>query len=295
MHIPVLLSEVLSMTEKADAPKMYLDCTFGRGGHLKAIQQKFSDLRMVAVDRDQAAHEHAAQEFKTEIASGTLELFKGNFMNLSEEWQGLPLDQYKFDLILADLGVSSPQLDQAERGFSFYHEGPLDMRMDQRQVLSAAQIVNTYSEQELINLFVTYGEVPRPQKVVHRIIEQRQSAEFTTTKELSDLIASADGWRKKGVHPATKYFLALRLKVNEEIDPLENAIYDLIDRLNSNGRLMVITFHSMEDRIVKWAFKAAEDKGRIITKKVIQPKWAEKQKNARARSAQLRVFERGSV
>jgi 16S rRNA (cytosine1402-N4)-methyltransferase len=295
MHIPVLLTEVLAMTEKTENPKLYLDCTFGRGGHLKAIKQKFPELRMIAVDRDQAALNHANDEFKTEIANNTLEMFKGNFMNLSQEWKGLPLDAYKFDLILADLGVSSPQLDQAERGFSFYHDGPLDMRMDQNQDLNAAQIVNTYSEQALIDLFVTFGEIPRPQKVVHRIIERRHLQEFTTTKELSDLVASADGWRKKGVHPATKYFLALRLKVNEEIDPLENAIYDLISRLNSNGRLLVITFHSMEDRIVKWAFKAAEDKGRIITKKVIQPKWAEKQKNARARSAQLRVFERGDV
>lgn len=295
MHIPVLLEEVLAMTEKDVEPKLYLDCTFGRGGHLRAIQAKFPELQMVAVDRDVSAIEHARTNFAQELQSGSLQLLSGNFMKLQEAWKSNPLNEYKFDLILADLGVSSPQLDQAERGFSFYHEGPLDMRMDQSQSLNAAVIVNTYSEEELNELFITYGEVPRPQKVVTRILQERQIAPFQTTKALADLISSVDGWRKKGVHPATKYFLALRLKVNEEIDPLENAIYDLINRLNENGRLLVITFHSMEDRIVKWAFKACEEKGKIITKKVIQPKWSEKQKNARARSAQLRVFERGTI
>ncbi len=295
MHIPVLLAEVLTMTERETSPGLYLDCTFGRGGHMMAIKQKYPQLKLFGIDRDLAAIEYAKVEYKDLIQTNNLEMFHGNFMNLKEEWQGLPLNEHKFDLILADLGVSSPQLDQSERGFSFYHEGPLDMRMDQKQNLTAAMIVNTYSAEDLQELFLTYGEVYKSGRVVNRIIEMRAEKPFTTTKDLSDVIASADGWRKKGVHPATKYFLALRLKVNEEIDPLENAIYDLIGRLSSKGKLLVITFHSMEDRIVKWAFKSAEDKGRIITKKVIQPKWAEKVKNVRARSAQLRVFERGDV
>ena len=184
-------------------------------------------------------------------------------------------------------------MDEAGRGFSFYQDGPLDMRMNQTRGEQAKDIVNEWSEQDLIELFQQKGEVRRPHKVVSAIIRQRKEEPFSTTGQLSQLIESCMGWRKKGHHPATQYFLALRMEVNQELEQVKECIPPLIECLEDQGRLMIITFHSLEDRIVKYALKDQLHQGYLVNKKVVQPKWSEVQGNARARSAKLRVYAKG--
>lgn len=288
-HIPVLLHEVLEKTECSIEPKLYLDCTFGRGGHASEIMKKYPNIRVDGIDQDHQAHEEALQNFKSEMEAGRLKMHRCNFMEL--EVSDFPSNSY--DLILADLGVSSPQYDQAERGFSFYHDGPLDMRMDQRKEITAADIINGWSEEDLMHLFKTYGEHRNPYKVVKAIVHDRKEQAYTSTRQLASMIERVEGWRKKGSHPATKFFMALRLEVNQELEPLENCLEVLVQKLNPGGRLLVITFHSLEDRIVKHKFKALKEYGNIINKKVIQASDEEIKLNPRSRTAKLRVFERG--
>lgn len=294
-HIPVLLEDVLAMTDDMSIqPQLMLDGTFGRGGHSRAIMQKFAGLTVCALDQDLAAIEYAQDQFKNEIDSDQVRVVHGTF----HEIKGL-VSQFGvkstpcFDLILLDLGVSSPQLDEGDRGFSFQQTGPLDMRMNQSQKLKASDIVNNWEEQELKDLFFHVGEVRRPGRVVNELIKRRKEQPFETTTQLADMIASVEGWRKKGFHPATQYFLALRIEVNQELEPLAQALEDMIDLLNEGGRLLVITFHSLEDRIAKQVLKGATSKGKLLNKKVKQATWDEKKKNPRARSAKLRGFIRG--
>jgi len=291
MHIPVLAERFLDAVKNMPKqPTSYLDCTFGRGGHFKLLLENINaEIKADLIDRDKDALDFGEKVYGNQQ---NINFYHLNFMKLASE---APEDLIakRFDLILADLGVSSPQLDAAERGFSFYHDGPLDMRMDVSKGISAAEIVNEWSKEDLESLFKELGEVRNPTKVVDVILEQRAVNAFTSTLELAELVVKTHGWRKKGQHPATKYFLALRIAVNEEISLLKEAIIDLLGRLNIGGHLIVITFHSMEDRIVKWTLKENTHLGEIITKKAIQPKWQEKQENPRARSAIMRIFKRG--
>lgn len=296
-HIPVLFDDVLSHVKGANASVNWvLDGTFGRGGHAIGILEAFPSVKLVGVDRDHAAIEYGQQRFAKEIAEERLFLLRGNYAQLEEiddELDSITQGE-AFDAILLDLGVSSPQLDQAERGFSFYNDGPLDMRMDHRDSVSAADIVNDWSAEELSDLFYHMGEIKRPNRVVSRIIERRKEKPFQSTMELSHLIESAEGWSRKGHHPATNFFLALRIEVNKELEQVEQMIRPLVNRLKPGGRFLVITFHSTEDRIVKLGFKSLKEEGvgRLVNKKVIQAQWPEKKKNPRARSAKLRVFEK---
>jgi len=288
-HIPVLLSqiiEVLSPPILAAKDPIYFDGTFGRGGHLAALLQQFPQLRAFAADRDADAIQFGEQHFAEEIKTRRLRLQHANFADFSVREWGL------FDAMLVDLGVSSPQLDQGPRGFSFYHEGPLDMRMDTRQETTAADLIATLSEDELIHLFQEYGEISKPYRVVRALVHDRKSEPFTTTHQLASLIERVDGWRRKGSHPATQYFLALRLQVNQELAAVETGLPALLLGLKPRGRLAVLTFHSLEDRIVKNLFKERSDLGTPVFKKVITAEWTEQKKNPRARSAKLRVFER---
>ncbi len=294
LHIPVLLNECLEYAPSIPVKK-YLDCTFGRGGHAMAYLQKFPEAVCYGIDRDETAHQYASENYKQYMQQNRLKLFRNNFMLLDEEWADSEMQNEKFDLILADLGVSSPQLDNADRGFSFYHDGPLDMRMDNRQKLSAAEIINEWDEQDLFDLFRELGEVQKPAKVVRAILKDRENKKFSRTLELAQMIERVEGWQKKGQHPATKYFLALRLQVNHELEYLDRGLQALIEKLNLGGRLLVISFHSSEDRIVKYALLANKEKGNIITKRVIQASPEEEKTNPRARSAKLRVFERSDV
>lgn len=295
-HIPVLQKEVLALLQEKPAPlNCFLDGTFGRGGHTRLVLDHFPQLRVIGMDQDAAAIEFGRGEFRSELEQGRLLLLHGNFKDVAQykpqmdQWTG----QTGFDAILLDLGVSSPQLDSPERGFSFYHAGPLDMRMDQRQELTAADIVNTWEEEDLIQLFQSRGEIRRPYRVVSAIVKDRKTQGFDSTQQLSEMIARVEGWHRKGHHPATRYFLALRLQVNQELENIEMILPQLIDQLNDKGRLLVITFHSLEDRIVKQGLKAEKERGFLVHKKVIQAQWEEKKKNPRSRSAKLRVFQRG--
>jgi 16S rRNA (cytosine1402-N4)-methyltransferase len=286
-HIPVLLNDVIEMAKATPRPvSRFLDGTFGRGGHTRALLSAFPEAKAVALDRDEAAIAFAKENFAAEIASQKLILIRCNYADVNTLNLGL------FDLILLDLGVSSPQLDSPERGFSFMHDGPLDMRMDQREKLTASQIINEWDEEDLIELFQTLGEIQRPQRVVRAIVNDRKSDAFSTTKQLSDLIARVEGWSRKGHHPATRYFLALRLKVNHELEDVDQVIEQMVNLLEEGGRLLVITFHSLEDRIVKYKMRALLDKGKLVNKKVIKTSWHDSKDNPRARSAQLRGFER---
>lgn len=288
-HTPVLLEPFLEMLSPLpDSAHLFLDGTFGRGGHTRAILESKKNWRIIALDCDEEAIAFGRTNFADHIAAGRLDLRRANFTDFANELAG-----QKIIGGLLDLGVSSPQLDEGRRGFSFYNNGPLDMRMDQSADLTAATIVNTWSEQDLSDVFHELGEVRSPFRVSKKIIEARREKAFETTNELASLIEKAEGWRQKGHHPATNYFMALRIAVNGELKRIENALPNLARSLEKGGRLFVITFHSLEDRIVKTAFRAMDDAetAAIVNKKVVQATWQEKKSNPRARSAKMRVLE----
>lgn len=298
-HIPVLLEDVVRMAAEIQVKEgLFVDATFGRGGHTQAIMNARPDFKMLGIDCDEAAIQYGRIHFAKQIEEGRLALFRGNFSQFNQilsNYKSALSTEVKVLGALMDLGVSSPQLDEGHRGFSFYHDGPLDMRMDQSLEVTAADIVNTWDEKGLNELFQTLGEVRSPYRVTNKIIEQRKKNAFSTTGELSRLIEATDGWRKKGHHPATNYFMALRLEINQEMLQLERALPIFVQALAPQGRLFVITFHSLEDRLVKVAMKdfEAQGLGRIVNKKVIQASWQDQKKNPRSRSAKLRVFEKG--
>ncbi len=301
-HIPVLLKEVLdqALDTARDLGRPLnrgFDGTFGRGGHTQALLGAHPELRVIAFDQDQDAIRFGTEKFSQEIAAKRLVLVRSNFENMAEAKTLAGADG--FDFMLFDLGVSSPQLDVAERGFSFYHDGPLDMRMDDRLTVSAANIVNEWAEQDLARLFIGQGEVEYPFKVIRAILSDREKTPFTTTKQLAGLIERVDGWAKKGFHPATQYFMALRLEVNRELDVVAKALPEALKLLCPGGRLAMITFHSLEDRIVKSFFRDVEDGaaqgpayGENVKRKAFKPTEKEIAENVRSRSAKLRVFRR---
>lgn len=285
MHKPVLLNEVVQFAKEI-SPRTILDGTFGRGGHSKAMLEAIPEAVVTAIDQDLTAVKHGQA-----MTGPRLSIQHFNFHNVARLESRPPGG---FDVILLDLGVSSPQLDEAERGFSFYHEGPLDMRMDQTLPYTAADVVNTWPEVELLDLFTSLGEIRRPQRVVRAIVADRKIKPFQSTRDLSGLIERVEGWSKKGHHPATRYFLALRMAVNNELSGLESCLPELMRALSPSGRLIIITFHSLEDRIVKYAFRESP-LGRPLFKKVIVPGRDEERENPRSRSAKLRIFQRGEV
>ena len=283
LHIPVLLSEVLAGLEPKPG-ESYLDLTAGYGGHaseILAVTQNYKDSCLV--DRDEFAIDYLKQHFPSEISlkhtdfySAVLQLFECGAT---------------FDLILADFGVSSPQLDMAERGFSFKNDAPLDMRMDRRQGRTAADIINKASERELAEIFINFGEESpgRAKMLAREIVHHRP---LNTTSELADLIKSKS--RYSHIHPATKVFQAVRIAVNNELGEIEQTLPLLPKLLNKNGRLGIITFHSLEDRLVKDYFKAATSLGEespleLINKKPIVAESEELVINPRSRSAKLRL------
>ncbi len=291
-HYPVMLNEVMEMFAQANVqePKNYLDGTFGRGGHAEQVTKQFPNLDIYALDKDKEAVDYANKNWEQKSKSKKFFIEQASFASLDSIIEKRNWPQ-KYDMILLDLGVSSPQLDQGSRGFSFYHHGPLDMRMDQRSPLTAEEIINYWSEEELVDIFKDYGEVFKPYNVVKTIMRERKKSPISSTQDLSALIERSVGWRKKGKHPATQYFMALRLVVNRELEDLKEGLQTLMKRLVPGGRLVVITFHSLEDRIVKQVFKASEY-GKPVNKKVIKPTRQEEVENKRSRSAKLRAFER---
>ncbi len=286
LHIPVLLSEVLSSLAPK-AGETYLDLTAGYGGHAGSILDVTQQFKgSVLVDRDDFAIKHLEAKFPPETTFMHTDFYSA-VLQLLECGK-------TFDMILADFGVSSPQLDLPDRGFSFKNDGPLDMRMDREQHLKASDIVNKYSERDLTEIFVRYGEESknRAKMLAREIITHRP---IMTTKELADLIANKSKYSR--THPATQIFQAIRIEVNSELKEIENTLPLLPKLLNKNGRLAIITFHSLEDRLTKSFFKEATSHGeeselRLITKKPIVATPDELVINPRARSAKLRVAAR---
>lgn len=285
-HVPVLVQEVLNLAHPVlkQPGSSFLDGTFGGGGHFQAIWKAFQDFidRTFAVDLDKQAIERALA--LKGLWGAPSEIFHGSFDQIPSHW-GF------FDFILLDLGMSSYQIHQPERGFSFYLEGPLDMRMNQDSDLTAAYVVNHYSANDLMRIFKDFGEIRNPKPVVDAILRYRQKKTIETTKELSWLIEKTEGWKIKGFHPATLYFQALRIEVNQELKRLQSALKMLPERLKTNGRICIITFHSLEDRIVKNIFKESPW-FKPVTKKVIKPTRDEIRFNPRSRSAKLRCYYR---
>ncbi len=279
-HVPVLLQEVLEgLNLQPDG--LYLDATVGGGGHSRLILQGDASAKLVAVDQDEAAI--AAARANLSDFGDRVTFWHGNFSNFDPQGQ-------RFDGILADLGVSSAQFDIPERGFSFRHEAPLDMRMDQGQDLTAAEIVNHWDETDLANLIYTYGEERLSRRIARKILDQRP---FQTTTELAEAISYCvpRKYRYGRIHPATRTFQALRIAVNQELDVLETLLQKAPDWLAPGGRLAIISFHSLEDRMVKHSLK--QNPGlKVMTKKPITAAEAELANNPRSRSAKLRVAEK---
>ena len=284
VHVPVLLESVIDMLQPQSGDQ-YLDLTAGYGGHARAILAKTTNYsESVLVDRDAFALSHL-QDLERQ-GTRTME---ADFVSAARQL----IDEGKtFDMILADLGVSSPQLDRQERGFSFRLDGPLDMRMDRREERTAADIVNSYTEQELVRVITTYGEEPRGRaiKIAKAIVVNRP---FTTTAELAETVKQAIGRTGSKHHPATRTFQSLRIELNRELDLVANILPLLPKLLNKGGRVAVISFHSLEDRLVKRFFKDQLDAGyeaelEMITKKPIDGSISDVN-NPRSRSAKLRA------
>lgn len=284
LHIPVLLNEVLSYLQPREGDS-YLDLTGGYGGHASKVMELTQNYAgSVLVDRDS----NAVNELTKRFEGRGVTIMHADFLSASRQLQE---QGRQFDLILADLGVSSPHLNQASRGFSFAQDGPLDMRMDQNQSLTAERVVNTYSEQELAEIIAKYGEDPKARQIASLIVRNRP---YKTTQELAKIVAKAWPGHSK-VHPATRTFQALRIAVNDELELLRKSLPIWItDLLAPGGRIVVISFHSLEDRIVKNAFKAEsgdryDAQLTILTKRPVSGDDAEIVFNPRARSAKLRA------
>lgn len=279
-HIPVLSRQVLDGLAP-QAGGVYLDATVGGGGHSRLLLAAHPDVRVVAIDQDDQAIA-AAQANLAEFCD-RIQFWRGNFA------QYQPGEQ-KFSGILADLGVSSAQFDIPERGFSFRHEADLDMRMNRSQSTTAAEIVNHWDEKELADLIYTYGEERLSRRIARQIVERRP---FTTTTELAEAIfySVPSKYRHGRIHPATRTFQALRIAVNQELEVLETLLKQAPDWLSPGGRLAIISFHSLEDRIVKYAFRE-DERLKIITKKPVTAEADEVEENVRSRSAKLRIAER---
>ena len=303
-HKPVLFDEVIENII-TNMEGVYLDCTLGGAGHTQGILENTSEGAVViAIDQDDDAIEFA--EKKLEDYKGRIKIFKDNFRNLDTV---LYMAGYeKVSGILMDIGVSSYQLDDPERGFSYKYEAKLDMRMDKSAKISAYEVINEFSEQEIADILYKYGEEPRARRIAKKITEQRKVKKIETTTELADIVIRAIGKSMKR-HPAKRTFQAVRMYVNKELEVLEEALEKAVEHLEDKGRLLVITFHSLEDRIVKNKFRdfekpckcppdipicvcGKESLGKVITKKPIVAGESELKENSRAHSAKLRVFER---
>lgn len=306
-HTPVLAEEsIKNLSIKKDG--IYIDGTAGGGGHSRLIAERLSEHgRLVAIDRDADAVEAARERLKGMCCR--VDFVHGNYAQIKDILEELQISS--IDGALLDLGVSSFQLDNTERGFSYMHDAPLDMRMNRDEEFSAADVVNNYSENELYEVIKKYGEERWAKRIAKFIVESRTEARIFTTGQLVEIIKKAvpAGARRDGHHPAKRTFQAIRIEVNDELKGVERATKDFIDVLNMNGRLCVITFHSLEDRIVKNIFKERANPCtcpsefpvcvcgkkadvRIITKKPVVPSIEEVNDNPRARSAKLRCLEK---
>lgn len=303
-HVSVLLNEcILGLNIKPNG--IYCDLTLGRAGHSLEIVKRLSSGKLIGIDQDQVAIDESKErlsQFQKKVI-----LVKSNFRNIKQILKELNID--KVDGVLMDLGVSSPQFDVSERGFSYRNDGPLDMRMDQSQTLSAYDIVNTYSLQDLVKIFKDYGDEKYSYQIAKNIIKRRNESLIKTTFELVEIIKESKPNKElsKVGHPAKQVFQALRIETNDELNALKEAINDILDVLNQNGRLAIITFHSGEDRIVKTMFNQKTKiignrlnipdekvnlEFRLINKHPIVASDEELNYNHRSKSAKLRIIEK---
>ncbi len=305
MHVSVLLQEAIQGLNLKD-DGIYVDCTLGYAGHSSEILKRVRRGCLFAFDQDSDAIEYSREKL-TSIGNNFTIIYS-NFVNIKKELAKHNVE--KVDGILFDLGVSSVQLDESSRGFSYHKDAKLDMRMDKNNPLSAYEVVNNYAEKELTDIFFNYGEEKYARSVARAIVNYRQNKPIETTLELVDIIKSAMPMKaKREKHPARRIFQAIRIEVNHELEVLDKAINDSLDLLNIGGRLVVITFHSLEDRIVKNIFKERthiDDKVkglpnipeeylssyRLVNNKAITPSEEELENNSRSRSAKLRIIER---
>ena len=306
-HISVLFEETLEGLQ-INPDGIYVDGTMGGAGHGKAVCERLSPKgRYIGIDQDEAAIRTGTERllpFRDRVT-----IVRSNYADLVSVVHNLDID--KVDGIMLDLGVSSYQLDTADRGFSYREDAPLDMRMDQRQSLTARDIINDYSEMELFRMIKEYGEDRFAKNIAKHIVMEREKAPIETTKELAEIISHAipAKIRATGGHPAKRTFQAIRIELNQELTVLEESLNGMIELLKPGGRLCIITFHSLEDRIVKNIFRKNENpctcppgfpvctcgkvpKGRVITRKPILPSQKEVEENSRSKSAKLRIFER---
>lgn len=305
-HVSVLLNETIEgLNIKPDG--IYADGTLGGAGHSYQIASKLNGLgRLIGFDQDEDAIKASTERLK-EFKNVTI--VRSNYCNMKEELNNRGIE--KVDGILLDLGVSSYQLDTVSRGFSYKEEAPLDMRMDNRNEVTARDIVNNYSQGDLFRIIRDYGEDKFAANIAKHIVMNREVKPIETTTELAEIVKAAIPmkFRKQGGHPAKQTFQAIRIELNSELSVLKESLMDMIDLLNPNGRICIITFHSLEDRIVKNIFKEAEDpctcpknfptcvcgkksKGKVITRKPILPSEEELKLNLRSKSAKLRIFEK---
>ena len=303
-HIPVLLNEVIEgLNIKSSG--IYLDLTLGRAGHSSQILKKLDSGLLIGVDQDEDAIKESSERLAK--ISDRYKLVRSNFVYIDEILKDLNID--KVDGILMDLGVSSPQFDDVSRGFTYKNDTVLDMRMDKRNPLTAKEIVNTYSLDELYRIFRDYGEEKHSYQIAKNIVKAREKGEISTTYQLVDIIKASKPQKElsKPGHPAKQVFQALRIEVNDELNVLTKTLNKAVNHLNKGGRLAVISFHSLEDRIVKQFFKSlAVREGnrfdlpniekqieyRLVNNKVIVPSEIELEKNHRAESSKLRIIEK---
>lgn len=306
-HTSVLLKETIEGLEiKPDG--IYVDGTLGGGGHSYEIAARLNEKgKLVGIDQDEAAITAAGERLKE--FGDRVSIVRSNYRNTKSVLESLGIQ--KIDGMLLDLGVSSYQLDTKERGFSYRYDTPLDMRMDLRQTLTARDIVNDYDEMTLFHIIRDYGEDKFAKNIAKHIVKARENKSIETTGELNEIIKAAipAKMRAEGGHPSKRTFQAIRIECNKELEVLKESLGELIDLLGPKGRLCIITFHSLEDRIVKTAFKQAENpctcppsfpvcvcgkvsKGRVITGKPVLPGEEEQRENPRAKSAKLRIFEK---
>lgn len=306
-HVSVLLNETIEQLAIKENG-IYVDGTLGGGGHAGEVLSRLGDGgRLIGIDQDGAAIEAASQHLAP--FGDKVTIVRSNYSAMAQVLEQLGI--HGVDGIVLDLGVSSYQLDTAERGFTYREDVPLDMRMDQRQPRTARDIVNGYSEMELYHIIRDYGEDRFAKNIARHIVMAREKKPIETTGELTEIIKAAIPMkvRAKGGHPSKKTFQAIRIELNQELDVLKNTLDQMIDLLNDHGRICVITFHSLEDRIVKNIFNTNErpctcppsfpvcvcgkkSKGKVITRKPVLPGEEELAVNSRSKSAKLRVFER---
>ena len=293
-HIPVMLKEALDYLNLKPG-KIIVDATIGTGGHSKAILERIlPGGGLIGIDRDQESLDVAQERLKD--SSGSCRFVQGNFLDLDKILEGLNIK--KIDGILFDLGISSFQLQDPERGFSFSSDGPLDMRLDRNSYISAYDLINNLNEEEISTLLWNFGQERWHNRIAHLLVQEREKQPITTTLQLANIVFRSIPQRFRHrysrIHPATRTFQAVRIAVNRELETLESAVNKSIELLGKGGRICVIAFHSLEDRVIKLAFRSAHANGtiKIITPKPLTPTMSEVEANHLSRSAKMRVAEK---